>query len=93
MEITNITIIGLLAAALTTFGFFPQLIKIIRTKRTEDISLYMYIILICGVILWEIYGIIIEDIPIIVANIVTLILTVSILILKIVYQRRENEVK
>ncbi len=90
MEFTNITIIGLLAAACTTFGFFPQLIKIIRTKKTEDISLYMYVILICGVILWEIYGIIIKDIPIIVANIVTLVLTISILALKIIYERKKK---
>lgn len=75
--------IGFLAAFLTTISFAPQAIKTIRTRSTESISLGMYIIFTVGVICWLIYGVHINDLPIILANAVTLILTGTILILKI----------
>jgi MtN3 and saliva related transmembrane protein len=81
-----ISIIGYCAAFMTTLGFLPQFIKVARTKQTKDISLWMYIILITGVILWLIYGIFKIDWPIIVANIITLTLVIPILILKIIYK-------
>ncbi|GBE19556.1 PQ loop repeat protein [archaeon BMS3Abin17] len=81
-----ITLLGLTAALLTTISSFPQAIKIIKTKKTEDISLLMYIILTIGVFLWLVYGIIIKDIPIISANVITFGIVVSILSLKIRYK-------
>lgn len=80
------TYIGLAAAMLTTFAFLPQAIKIIRTRHTKDISLVMYIIFTTGIVLWLIYGLFIKDLPIIVANIITLALSISILIMKIRYK-------
>lgn len=80
------TYIGLAAAMLTTFAFLPQAIKIIRTRHTKDISLVMYIIFTTGIALWLIYGLFIKDLPIIVANIITLVLSISILIMKIRYK-------
>jgi len=68
-----VTLIGMLAAALTTFAFFPQAYKVYKTKHTKDLSLPMYIIFSAGVLLWLIYGIIINNLPIILANSITLI--------------------
>lgn len=65
-------IIGLTAAACTTFSFLPQIIKTIRTKNTSGISLTMYSVFSVGILLWLTYGIIKKDIPIIAANAVTL---------------------
>ena len=80
------TLIGFLAATLTTAGFVPQAVKTYKTRQTKDISLWMYIILITGIILWLIYGIFNTDWPIIIANSITLLLVIPILILKIIYK-------
>ena len=77
------SVIGFIAAALTTFAFLPQTIRILRTKNTNSISLGMYIAMVSGVTLWLIYGLAINSLPIIAANGITLILSGSILILKI----------
>lgn len=76
---------GYLAAILTTLSFLPQAIKTIKEKNTEGISLIMYSMFTAGVLFWLMYGLFINDLPIIVANMVTLILAVSILFLKIKY--------
>jgi MtN3 and saliva related transmembrane protein len=76
-------LLGLLAASLTTVAFVPQLIKVINTRSTHDISLAMYIVVCTGVLLWLIYGLILKDTPLIVANSVTFVLAGTILILKI----------
>ena len=78
--------IGFLAAFCTTFAFLPQAIKVWKTKSTRDISLYMFIIFTVGVISWLIYGITISDLPIILANSVTLVLSFFILFYKIRYK-------
>lgn len=80
------TIIGLIAATCTTIAFLPQVIQVIRTKHTKDLSLAMYIILTIGVALWFIYGLLIEDLPIIIANAITLILASIILGMKLKYK-------
>ena len=81
---------GFLAAFLTTIAFLPQLYKTWQTKSADDVSLVMLILFIIGLICWIIYGIKINSIPILVANIFTLIFNFSILILKITY-RKNNE--
>lgn len=80
-----ITVIGFIAAACTTIAFLPQVIKACRTKETRDISLLMYIVLITGISLWVLYGALIGDYPIFIANGITLILALTILISKIRY--------
>ncbi|HEX7367906.1 MAG TPA: SemiSWEET transporter [Pelobium sp.] len=80
-----ITTIGLIAAFCTTVSFVPQAIKIIKTKNTQSISLWMYVLFTTGVALWLIYGAFIQDIPVMVANGVTLIFAGSILYFKIKY--------
>ena len=81
-----ITIIGLIAAACTTFSYIPQAIKTIKTKDTKSISLLMYWIMTVGIVLWLSYGVLKNDLPIIIANTITLLFAGIILILKIKYK-------
>jgi MtN3 and saliva related transmembrane protein len=76
-------IIGAIAATLTTVSFVPQVVKVLKTRHTKDVSLAMYIILFTGIVLWLVYGIMIERWPMIIANIVTLGLTSIILYVKL----------
>jgi MtN3 and saliva related transmembrane protein len=76
---TWITILGMTAAVLTTGSFLPQAIKTIRSKRTKDLSFGMYATFSTGAFLWIIYGFFIKDLPIFLANGVTLSFTVIIL--------------
>ncbi len=76
-------LLGLAAASCTTLAFVPQFIKVWKTQSTHDISLAMYIVVCTGVLLWLIYGLLIKDTPLIVANAVTFVLAGTILILKI----------
>ncbi|MGD1075695.1 MAG: SemiSWEET transporter [Thermodesulfovibrionales bacterium] len=80
-----ITTIGLLAAACTTLSYLPQVVKIIRTKHTKDISLLMYLILGTGLFLWFVYGLLLRDLPILIANGITFVLSLGVLILKMKY--------
>ncbi|MBU1099226.1 MAG: SemiSWEET transporter [Bacteroidetes bacterium] len=77
------TILGFAAGICTTFAFLPQVIKALKTKDTKSISLGMYIVATIGVAMWLIYGIIISDLPVILANAVTLVLILIVLSLKI----------
>ena len=73
-------IIGLIAAVCTTFAFIPQVIKVWKTKQTMDLSLRMYFIMFIGILLWLVYGIRIDSLSIILANVVTAILVGTILV-------------
>ncbi|MBN2348718.1 MAG: SemiSWEET family sugar transporter [Bacteroidales bacterium] len=81
-----ITIIGLVAASCTTISFLPQAVKIIKTKHTKDLSLGMYILFSAGVLFWLLYGILTKDLPVLLANAITLSLSVVILFFKIKYK-------
>jgi len=85
-----IDLFGFLAAFLTTIAFLPQLYKTWKTKSANDVSLIMLILFIIGLICWIIYGIKINSIPILVANIITFIFNFSILILKVSYAKNNN---
>ena len=87
MNSLNIEFFGYIAAILTTAAFLPQLIKTLKTKKAEDVSLVTLIMVICGVVSWIIYGYKISSLPILIANIITLILNLYILISKIYYSR------
>jgi MtN3 and saliva related transmembrane protein len=76
-------VIGLSAAFLTTSAFIPQVYKIYKEKNADGISLLMYIILLIGVILWLIYGILISSLSIVIANGITALLQLSIIIFKL----------
>jgi MtN3 and saliva related transmembrane protein len=78
--------IGFFAAFCTTIAFLPQAAKVWKTKSTKDISLLMFVIFTIGVFSWLIYGITISDLPVILANTVTLILSLFILVFKLKYK-------
>ncbi|MGI2906063.1 SemiSWEET transporter [Tolypothrix sp. VBCCA 56010] len=80
-----ITTLGLIAGLLTTIAYLPQLIKTWKSKSASDLSWSMLITLCTGIILWLVYGVYVQDIPLIAANIVTLLLASVILVLKIRY--------
>ena len=82
--------IGSIAGILTTFAFVPQVIKIVKTKNTEAISLQTCLLQVIGVFLWTIHGIIQSDMAILGANAVTLCLTTTILVCKIGSRKRED---
>lgn len=67
-------IIGNIAAALTTISFLPQAIKTIKTKDTGGLSFPMYFMFVVGVSLWLVYGMMNDQMPIIIGNLVTLVL-------------------
>jgi MtN3 and saliva related transmembrane protein len=75
--------IGYVAAILTTSSFFAQAVKTIRSRRTKDISLWMYLLFCAGITLWLVYGLVIQSAPVIVANIATLALSGMILVMKL----------
>ena len=92
MEATLIDILkasetyGYIAALLTTIAFLPQLTKTFKTKSANDVSLVMLIMFMTGLVFWIIYGWKTNAIPVLLANITTLILNSSILILKVLYK-------
>jgi len=77
--------IGFIAAICTSVAFVPQALKIYKSKTARDISLPMWLIFSFGVFLWLIYGILILSLPIIIANVVTLLLSLFILFFKVKY--------
>ena len=84
MEITEM--LGYMAAVLTTVSFVPQALKTIKTKNTQGISLVMYLIFSIGVFFWLIYGIATNNMPVLLANGVTLCFALVILFYKIRYK-------
>jgi len=84
MEI--ITILGLTAALFTTVSLFPQLLRVYKTKSTKDISVGMFALFCGGVFLWFLYGLFVNDVPIIVANSLAFIQALIILALKFKYK-------
>jgi MtN3 and saliva related transmembrane protein len=78
--------LGYIAAGLSAISFLPQLIKIWRFRSVKDISTGMYVIYAFSVILWLVYGIIIKSEPLILAEILTLILVSTILVMKYMWK-------
>lgn len=74
---------GYLAAAMTTLAFVPQAAKTIRTRDTRSISLGMYVVFTIGIGFWLVYGIALGSMPMILSNIVTFLLSATILGLKL----------
>jgi MtN3 and saliva related transmembrane protein len=78
-------LVSAIAATLTTVAFVPQAIHIIRYKETRAISLQMYVIFATGVALWLVFGFLIWNWPIMIANVITLALALTIITLKLRY--------
>jgi MtN3 and saliva related transmembrane protein len=88
MTLTDL--LGLIAAALTTLSFVPQAIQSVRTRNLTGISLGMYSAFTLGVALWLVYGLVIDAMPVIIANAVTLPLCGTITVLKLLERRRRR---
>ena len=82
----NPTSLGLVAGMLTSIAAIPQLVKTLRTRHARDISIWQPLLLAIGVALWLIYGILIHDTPLILANIIPLACNVMLAILKLRYR-------
>jgi MtN3 and saliva related transmembrane protein len=76
-------LIGAVAGTLTTIAFVPQVLKTWRTRRAEDVSLTMLLMFTTGVGLWAIYGLLLGAVPIVAANLVTIALALSMIVLKL----------
>ena len=88
----NVDIFGYFAALLTTAAFLPQLIKTLKTKKADDVSSTTLIMFIIGVLSWIIYGYKIYSAPILIANLITLILNLLILISKLYFKNLNSEI-
>lgn len=87
MQQSTIDVIGYVAATCTTLSFLPQLIRVLRLRSARDISLGMFLIFSAGTALWLTYGLLSNSRPVAAANAVTLVLSISILILKLRFDR------
>ena len=78
----------MVAAVVTTACFLPQALQVIRTRDTRSLSLTMYAMFVVGILLWLAYGVLLNSMPIILANIFTLVQAVIILYYKATESRR-----
>lgn len=83
-------IVGLTAGVCTGISLLPQLIKLLREKKAENLSLFYLIILFCGLVLWIWYGWRRDDLPIMLTNIVALLLNGTIIFLSIRYKNNDH---
>ncbi|MCX7183342.1 MAG: SemiSWEET transporter [Nitrosospira sp.] len=79
-------LVGYVAAILTTVAFIPQAFKSWQTRDLSGVSLPMYSFFTVGVVMWLIYGVMLDSWPIIIANAITIVLAGVVLVLKVIYR-------
>jgi MtN3 and saliva related transmembrane protein len=89
---TTATLIGSVAALASTVSFAPQAWKIIKSRKTDDISKRMYALTVTAFALWSVYGVMLGQWPLIVTNTICLCFSAFILTMKILPRRKRNEV-
>ena len=89
-QLINPDTFGFIAAALTTIAFLPQVVRTWRTKKAEDVSIVMLMMFITGLLFWIVYAIQTNALPVLIANIITFILNVTILTLKLIYGKQPS---
>jgi MtN3 and saliva related transmembrane protein len=87
-----IQVLGLAAGLFTSISMLPQLIKTLKEKKAEDVSLKMLVCLMTGVALWLVYGILRKDLPIMLTNALSLLLNTTMVVLRIKYKRKSKTV-
>ena len=87
---TTEAIIGLIASILTAVCMLPQLVKIVRSKRAQEISWLMLATLLGGVALWTVYGFMKEDYFIVASNGFSLVLNITLMILSLKYKKNDG---
>lgn len=80
--------IGIIAGIFTATSMLPQVIKVLKEKKADEISLLMLIVLLTGVGMWIVYGVFRKDLPIIVTNSFSLLVNIFLMILRIKYKRK-----
>ncbi|UOB16272.1 SemiSWEET family sugar transporter [Abyssalbus ytuae] len=86
MNFNPVEILGLIAAVFTTSAFLPQVYKTWRSRSAKNLSLTMYLVFFTGVMMWMVYGFLIDSLAVILANIVTGFLTLILIYFKIRYK-------
>lgn len=86
--VPSLTVLGLVAGLLTSLAFLPQVIRTWRTRSAEDLSAVTFTMFCLGVLLWLVYGVLLQDLPIILANGATLVMAGAILAMKLAFARR-----
>ncbi|WP_439479905.1 SemiSWEET transporter [Chryseobacterium aquaticum] len=81
-------VLGIVAGVFTSFSMIPQLIKVIREKNVEDLSLVMILVLITGVSLWVWYGIIRDELPIIISNAFAVLVNLTLLVCYFLFRKK-----
>ena len=83
-------IIGITAGICTAISLLPQIIKVFKEKKTQDISLFYLFVLLAGLGLWTYYGIRKEDMPIIATNIFSMFLNIIMITLGVMYKKKNK---
>lgn len=81
--------IGIVAGVLTAVSMLPQLVKVIKEKHVEDLSITMLLSLIAGLILWVVYGFIRKDQPLIYTNIFSVAVNLALVFFRVKYSRKK----
>ncbi len=92
-KLTLIKLIGFLAGFLTTFSFLPQVVKSLRTRHMDDFNLLFIVLMLAGLVLWMVYGFMLGQLPLIVANGLTIALNLILLWLKLDDMVRQRAAK
>ena len=93
LDDTTLGIVGIAAGILILSGWVPQIIKGYKTKRLNDVSSYLMICIFAGAVLWLVYGIEIDDIYIMGVNIAAMFLTMTVLYMKLKYERKYKTIE
>ena len=90
LDETTMAVIGILAGILILSGWVPQIIKGYRTKKLDDVSQYLMILIFIGAALWLVYGMALNDVYIMGVNIAAMILTMTVLSMKLKYEKKPD---
>jgi MtN3 and saliva related transmembrane protein len=82
--------IGIAAGVFTSISMLPQLVKIIKTKKADDISYGMVVVLLVGIATWIWYGVLRSDYPIIVTNSFSLLVNLLVLVFSLRYKKNQG---
>lgn len=88
---SNPVFIGSAAGILTAVSMLPQLIKMVKNKKAEDVSIGMLVVLIAGICLWVYYGALKKDSPVLITNCFSLIVNITLLICSFIYKDKKTE--
>jgi len=88
MSDLQIEIIGLIAATFTTIAFVPQFLKIWKKRDASGVSVSMYLIMFIGICIWLCYGVLIESVAVITANVVSGIIQMFIIALALIHRNK-----